>query len=91
MISCAPTNTNVLILSASAIGGDSGVISILSSKGGWVLCNQIKIGCGILTTKWSPAGRYLSLAGSNQVSGVLENECLCQQGTYTVSVNVTDM
>jgi WD40 repeat protein len=78
-------------LSTSAIGGDSGVISILSSKGGWVLCNQIKIGCSILTTKWSPAGRYLSLAGSNQVSGVLENEYLCQQGTHTVSVNATDM
>lgn len=53
-----------------AIGGDSGVVSILSAKGGWVLCNQIKMGCSILTTMWSPAGRYLAFAGSNQVSNV---------------------
>jgi WD40 repeat protein len=48
-----------------AIGGDNG-ISILSGKGGWVLCNQIKTGSHIFSTKWSPAGRYLAYAGSNE-------------------------
>ena len=49
-----------------SIGGDNGVVSILSAKGGWVLSNQVNLGCGILSTKWSPAGRYIAFAGSGE-------------------------
>ncbi|KAG7357125.1 anaphase-promoting complex subunit 11 RING-H2 finger-domain containing protein [Nitzschia inconspicua] len=48
-----------------AIGGEVG-ISILSRKGGWILCNQMKTGSKILALNWSPAGRFLAFGGSNQ-------------------------
>lgn len=48
-----------------AVGGDSGMASVLSSKGGWVVLNQFKLGGVIMDTKWSPAGRYLALVGEN--------------------------
>eukprot|EP00934_Nitzschia_sp_Nitz4_P005373 Nitzschia sp. Nitz4//scaffold14_size191712//125738//128560//NITZ4_001737-RA/size191712-snap-gene-0.139-mRNA-1//1//CDS//3329536969//5363//frame0 len=47
------------------VGGDSGVVSVLSSKGGWVMCNQFKVDCSVLATAWSPAGRYLAFGGPN--------------------------
>jgi WD40 repeat protein len=58
----------------TAVGGDSGVLSILSSKSGWVLCNQFKSGGhnSILATKWSPAGRYLAFSGSNKTCRVID-------------------
>lgn len=56
-----------------AIGGDNGVVSILSAKGGWVLSNQINLGCNILSTKWSPAGRYVALAGSDKTFSVCDS------------------
>ena len=49
-----------------AIGGDNGLVSVLSAKGGWVVCNQINFGCAILSTKCSPAGRYVGVAGSGK-------------------------
>lgn len=56
-----------------AIGGDNKVLSIISSKGGWVLCNQINVGCTTLSSmKWSPAGRYIALAGSDSTFRVLD-------------------
>jgi WD40 repeat protein len=48
-----------------AIGNDIGV-SILSRKGGWILCNRINTGHTIFALQWSPAGRYLAFAGSNE-------------------------
>jgi WD40 repeat protein len=57
-----------------AIGGDDGVVSILSAKGGsWILTNQINLGCNILSTKWSPAGRYVALAGSGKTFSVCDS------------------
>lgn len=58
-----------------SIGGDNGIVSILSGKGGWILCNQINLKCNILSTKWSPAGRYVAFAGSDNV--------FCVQDTIT--------
>ena len=55
-----------------AIGGDNGVVSILSAKGGWVLCNQMNLGYSILSTKWSPAGRYVAFAGSGETFRVCD-------------------
>uniref|UniRef100_A0A7S4EQY9 Anaphase-promoting complex subunit 4-like WD40 domain-containing protein n=1 Tax=Pseudo-nitzschia australis TaxID=44445 RepID=A0A7S4EQY9_9STRA len=49
-----------------SIGGDNGVVSILSATDGWVLSKQLNLGCGILSTKWSPAGRFIALAGSGE-------------------------
>lgn len=48
-----------------AIGGVN-VVSILSKKGGWVLCNQIKTGGSVFSLSWSPAGRFLAFGGSHQ-------------------------
>lgn len=50
-----------------AIGGDNGVVSILSGKGGWILCNQINLKCNVFSIRWSPAGRYVAFAGSDKV------------------------
>ncbi len=50
-----------------ATGGDNGVVSILSGKGGWILCNQINLKCNALSIRWSPAGRYVAFAGSDRV------------------------
>jgi WD40 repeat protein len=47
-----------------AIGGDNGIF-VLSRKGGWALCHHIYTSDKIFTTRWSPAGRYLALAGTN--------------------------
>jgi WD40 repeat protein len=58
-----------------SIGGDNGVVSILSGKGGWILCNQINLKCSILCSRWSPAGRYVAFAGTDRV--------LCVQDTIT--------
>jgi WD40 repeat protein len=58
-----------------AIGGDNGVVSVLSAKGGWILCNQINMKCNVLTIRWSPAGRYVAFAGSDRV--------LCVHDTIT--------
>jgi WD40 repeat protein len=66
-ISC---NGPIRSLSFSARGqflsivGETGLVSILSCKGGWVVCNQMDFGCGMLTTAWSPGGRYLVLGGT---------------------------
>jgi WD40 repeat protein len=48
-----------------AIAGDKGV-SILSRKGGWVLCNEINTASTTFAIKWSPAGRFLAFAGSEE-------------------------
>jgi WD40 repeat protein len=55
-----------------AIAGDSGV-SILSRKGGWVLCNQINTVSTIFSIKWSPAGRFLAFAGSEETFHVCDS------------------
>ena len=47
-----------------AIGGDNGIF-VLSRKGGWAVCHHISTSDKIFTTRWSPAGRYLALAGTN--------------------------
>ena len=47
-----------------AIGGDNGIF-VLSRKGGWAVCHHISTSEKIFTTRWSPAGRYLALAGTN--------------------------
>ena len=46
-----------------SVVGDTGLLYILSSKGNWVVCNQIDFGRTTLTTAWSPCGRYLTVAG----------------------------
>eukprot|EP00536_Pseudo-nitzschia_multiseries_P002904 jgi/Psemu1/6637/gm1.6637_g len=56
-----------------SIGGDNGVVSILSAKSGWVLCNHLDLGCGILSTKWSPAGQYVAFAGSGETFRVCDS------------------
>jgi hypothetical protein len=48
-----------------AIAGDAGVF-ILSRKGGWVLCNEINTAGTTFSIKWSPAGRFLVFAGSEE-------------------------
>jgi len=55
-----------------AIGGDNGVVSVLSAKGGWGLFNQINLGCSILAIRWSPAGRYVCFAGTDQTFRVYD-------------------
>ena len=57
-----------------AVGGDNGVLSIMSSKGGWKLANQFNVATNssVLATKWSPAGRYLFLAGSQKFCRVID-------------------
>lgn len=56
------------------MGGDNGVLSILSSKGGWKLSNQFNVATesSVLATKWSPAGRYLFLAGNHKFCRVID-------------------
>mmetsp|Transcript_26946 Transcript_26946/g.29020 ORF Transcript_26946/g.29020 Transcript_26946/m.29020 type:complete len:940 (-) Transcript_26946:69-2888(-) len=54
------------------IGGDNGIVSILSAKDGWELSNQINLGYNVLSTKWSPAGRYVALAGSGKTFRVCD-------------------
>jgi WD40 repeat protein len=49
-----------------AIGNDNGVVSILSAKSSWTLFNQMNLGYSILSIKWSPAGRYMAVAGANR-------------------------
>lgn len=50
------------------------MLSILSSKGGWKLSNQFNVATNssVLATKWSPAGRYLFLAGSHELCRVID-------------------
>ena len=57
-----------------AVGGENGVLSILSSKGGWKLANQFNVATtsNVQATKWSPAGRYLFLAGSHKFCRVID-------------------
>ena len=46
-----------------SVAGDTGLLYILSSKGNWVVCNQIDLGRTTLTTAWSPCGQYLTVGG----------------------------
>ena len=55
-----------------AIGGDNGVLSILSAQSGWALFTQINLGYSILSIKWSPAGRYVALAGAGRTFSVYD-------------------
>jgi len=55
-----------------AIGDDDGVVSILSAESGWTFFNQINLGYSILSTKWSPAGRYIALAGAGRTVSVYD-------------------
>ena len=55
-----------------AIGGDNGIISILSGKNDWTLSNQINLGYSIPYLKFSPAGRYLAVAGAGQTFSVYD-------------------
>ena len=55
-----------------AVGGENGVVSILNAKSDWALFNQINLGYSILSIKWSPAGRYMALAGSERVFSVYD-------------------
>lgn len=50
------------------------MLSILSSKGGWKLSNQFNVAANsrVLATKWSPAGRYLFLAGCQKFCRVID-------------------
>lgn len=60
----------IVYLYYTAVGSESGTVSIFSAKGGWVLCHQLKLGNTILSTSWCPAGRYLAVTGENKVSSV---------------------
>jgi WD40 repeat protein len=72
-VALAEFSTNYTIRSLSigvsetflAVAGDSGV-SILSKKGGWVLCNEINTASTTFAIAWSPAGRFLAFAGSEE-------------------------
>ena len=55
-----------------AVGGENGVVSILNAKSDWALFNQINLGYSILSIKWSPAGRYMALAGSRRTFSVYD-------------------
>ncbi len=47
-----------------AIGGDNGIVSVLNASSGWTLIHLINLGYSIFSVKWSPAGRYLTLASA---------------------------
>lgn len=58
-----------------AVVGDNGLLSILSSKGGWSQCHQFKSRSTctqLLAVSWSPAGRYLIFAGSNRTCRIID-------------------
>ena len=54
------------------IGSDNGVVSILSANSGWSLFNQINLGYSIFSIKWSPAGRYMALAGAGRTFSIYD-------------------
>lgn len=55
-----------------AVGGDDGVLHLYSSKGGWVLCHQVKADYGISSIKWSPTGRFMAFGGEKGVFQVID-------------------
>lgn len=55
-----------------AMGSKSGMLSIFNSKKGWLLYKRFKFDCSILATKWSPSGRHLAIAGTNQTCRIID-------------------
>jgi WD40 repeat protein len=55
-----------------AVGGDNGLLHLYSSKGGWVLCHQVKADYGISSIKWSPTGRFMAFGGENGLFQVID-------------------
>jgi WD40 repeat protein len=55
-----------------AVGGDNGLLSLYSAKGGWVLCHQVKVDCAISSIKWSPTGRFMAFGGDNGLFQVID-------------------
>jgi WD40 repeat protein len=55
-----------------AVGGDDGLLHLYSSKGGWVLCHQVKADHGIFSIKWSPTGRFMAFGGENGLFQVID-------------------
>ena len=55
-----------------AVGDAAGFIGIYSSKGGWVLCHQIEMDCGISSVQWCPLGRHLAFIADNGMMKVID-------------------
>jgi WD40 repeat protein len=55
-----------------AVGDAAGQIGIYSSKGGWVLCHQIDMDCGISSVLWCPLGRHLAFMTDNGALRVID-------------------
>ena len=55
-----------------AVGDAAGLIGIYSSKGGWILCHQIEMDCGISSIQWCPLGRHLAFVADNGMMKVID-------------------